>query len=649
MPKKLDPEAKRAEHAALVRGLRRFAEQQGRPAVFPDLAGTTGLVMYGKYTEPGTLSHQVIEMVAAEINGCAHIRSASNPTSVWEPKPLESVRANYISKIGKEEGQEDAEAFEDFALSVQPAPEPDYSALSALPTQAGAAPMDTSEGQPAAAPSGSDPQPAPAVTPCEPSTPDGEESLLQAARWGHVDVVRRLLAEGVDPDTPQAYLMGAPDAWLPPTALMLACAQGFATCLAEHSELPPMPPCWKMPAGWLGPPQELLFRGCYCERDLAPQHAEWQRGAAELLEVLMNRRGPSSDDWSKRMSAFQEETSITWLRQKYGYNWDCPGGLERNEFYALRRSREEEARTAVSSVHIGPLTLLSPWRSARYAAAFGCGGNDPPRWVHTDEAYMNIDYAHMHLEFPTGVAPCTPGDPEPYLAIVQLLLERGARPDLHNCAAVDIAHQTSFDAAVKLLEAHTLVRPVLIARQEAADAAARAAVQASERAAAEARAAALAKAESEAAVAATLRAKVRAALQAEAVADAMANDDLWEEGDDQAYRAEVVASWGKVDAGGEFCFDRDEGGFPICRRSSCAQPRQRLDRLVSGWCITCHEGDVTNCVGCSLPMWAHEAFDDSKQPLTSTFEGVGPRHKICHDYWREHDPAGQAVAAALAV
>ena len=114
MPKKLDPEAKRAEHAALVRGLRRFAEQQGRPAVFPDLAGTTGLVMYGKYTEPGTLSHQVIEMVAAEINGCAHIRSASNPTSVWEPKPLESVRANYISKIGKEEGQEDAEAFEAF-------------------------------------------------------------------------------------------------------------------------------------------------------------------------------------------------------------------------------------------------------------------------------------------------------------------------------------------------------------------------------------------------------------------------------------------------------------------------------------------------------------------------------------------------------
>ena len=98
--------------------------------------------------------------------------------------------------------------------------------------------MDTSEDQPAAASSsGSDQPSASAVAQREPSTPADEESLLQAARWGQVDVVRRLLAAGVDPDTPQAYLVSAPDGWLSPTALMVACAQGWRTVGIMHQSM----------------------------------------------------------------------------------------------------------------------------------------------------------------------------------------------------------------------------------------------------------------------------------------------------------------------------------------------------------------------------------------------------------------------------
>lgn len=365
----------------MVLALRRFAEQQGRPAVFPDFSGPTGLAVYGKYTEPGTLSHQVIEMVAAEINSCAHIRSSSNPTSTWEPKPLESVRANYIVKIGKEEGQEDLEAFEAFASCVQPAPEPDSSALSALPTQVGAgAAMDTSEDQPAAASSsGSDQPSASAVALREPSTPADEESLLQAARWGQVDVVRRLLAAGVDPDTPQAYLVSAPDGWLSPTALMVACAQGWASSLADHL-VPhgPLPwrtdsadPSWNsrwrigdmdfsLEGGWHSRMLKWLVETHGLKWDTPGGRGGWWERETEAVRPGTHRRTPEGADIPLEQQDHTQYTALLKLRASH------------------ISAREEEAKMAVSSRRIGGITLLGAWSAASsrnsYVRAFGRGG-----------------------------------------------------------------------------------------------------------------------------------------------------------------------------------------------------------------------------------------------------------------------------------
>ena len=91
-----------------MRGLQAFFSSHGREAVFPDLSDK---LVYGDYNVAGARGHQLLETVTAEINACAHIKSGS-----WPFKKPESVRRNYVGKIGANVGREDEAVFEAYAL-----------------------------------------------------------------------------------------------------------------------------------------------------------------------------------------------------------------------------------------------------------------------------------------------------------------------------------------------------------------------------------------------------------------------------------------------------------------------------------------------------------------------------------------------------
>lgn len=198
-------------------------------------------------------------------------------------------------------------------------------------------------------------------------------------------------------------------------------------------------------------------------------------------------------------------------------------------------------------------TLLAPDRRVACAPGFGCKVRRAPDAIP---------------------------DSVPYLEVVKLLLLHGARPDAHDCAALDIARFVGFDSAAKLLEGHTLVKPVLHARRRAEEAAMRAAAEAEE---AE-RVAAIEAAEAEAQ---RMREEV-AAERALRHADmqAWAEGCAIHDGEDP----EEVAARGPVDNGGWWppC---DERGHTICNTCSARFP---LNQLWSGDCRQCAMADVRN-------------------------------------------------------
>ena len=104
----LSEDERSAELLAVVRGLQAFFSSHGREAVFPDLSDK---LVYGDYNVAGARGHQLLETVTAEINACAHIKSGS-----WPFKKPESVRRNYVGKIGANVGREDEAVFEAYAL-----------------------------------------------------------------------------------------------------------------------------------------------------------------------------------------------------------------------------------------------------------------------------------------------------------------------------------------------------------------------------------------------------------------------------------------------------------------------------------------------------------------------------------------------------
>ena len=70
--------------------------------------------MYGDYNVAGARGHQLLETVTAEINACAHVKSGS-----WPCKKVESVRKNYVGKIGANVGREDEAVFEAYARALE--------------------------------------------------------------------------------------------------------------------------------------------------------------------------------------------------------------------------------------------------------------------------------------------------------------------------------------------------------------------------------------------------------------------------------------------------------------------------------------------------------------------------------------------------
>ena len=107
----LNEDERSAELLALVRGLQAFFSSDGREAVFPDLSDKVG---YGDYRVAGARGHQLLETVTAEINACSHIKSGA-----WPFKKPESVRSNYVGKIGANVGREDEAAFEAYARALE--------------------------------------------------------------------------------------------------------------------------------------------------------------------------------------------------------------------------------------------------------------------------------------------------------------------------------------------------------------------------------------------------------------------------------------------------------------------------------------------------------------------------------------------------
>ena len=107
----LSEDERSAELLAVVRGLQAFFSSHGREAVFPDLSDK---LVYGDYNVAGARGHQLLETVTAEINACAHIKSGS-----WPFKKPESVRRNYVGKIGANVGREDEAAFEAYARALE--------------------------------------------------------------------------------------------------------------------------------------------------------------------------------------------------------------------------------------------------------------------------------------------------------------------------------------------------------------------------------------------------------------------------------------------------------------------------------------------------------------------------------------------------
>ena len=104
----LSEDERSAELLAVVRGLQAFFSSHGREAVFPDLSDK---LVYGDYNVAGARGHQLLETVTAEINACSHIKSGA-----WPFKKPESVRRNYVGKIGANVGREDEAVFEAYAL-----------------------------------------------------------------------------------------------------------------------------------------------------------------------------------------------------------------------------------------------------------------------------------------------------------------------------------------------------------------------------------------------------------------------------------------------------------------------------------------------------------------------------------------------------